>query len=180
MPNWTFYPVFIGTIISVIGLSRIALMESGNNAPNTLSELAAAEDALLGRFRNILIICGVLFAITLFGFIAPQVGHVAFVLFFGILMIGGELLASVIPARGNTAGTHLFLSKIMAIGMLGLGILFSVSLPGVFLVLAVTLTIAMIAFGLLTLLDKKHYLVYELAFIFASHFSVVVAALALK
>jgi hypothetical protein len=177
MLNWAFYPVFVGVIVSVIGLSRIARKERGATVV-TLSELAAAEEALLKRFRNILMFCGVLFAITLFGFIVPRTSSA--VLVFGVLMIGGELLAAVILARGKTSRTHLVLAEIMAVGMLGLGVSFALVLTGGFSVLEVALTIGMVVSALLTVVNKKRYISHELAFIFSSHFSVLAAAITLR
>lgn len=179
MPGWTFYPVFIGTIVSIVSLTRIAIQHR-TNAPITLSELVAAEEALLRRFRNILLFCGVLFAITLFGFIVPRTNYLVPVILFGVLMIGGNLIAAVIPARAATAFAHLLFAQGMAIGMWGLGLTFAIALPGLFSALAFILAFSMTVFALLTLLDKKHYLRYELAFIFSSHLSILVAAIALQ
>lgn len=181
MLSWTLYPVFVGTVVSIAGLSQIALKKpTTGTIPRTLSELAAAEEQLLRHFRNILVFCGTLFAITLFGFIVPRIHHAPLVTLFGALMIGGELLAAVIPARGRTVATHLLLAQSMAIGMFGLGVLFALNLTGTFSALATALVVSMFVFALLTVIDKRHYVVFELAFIFASHFSIILAALALK
>lgn len=180
MLNWTFYPVLLGTLVSMFGLSQIAVQNRSAASPKSLSELVAAEEALLRRFRNILLLCGMLFGITVFGFIAPRSGNALPVTVFGILMIGGELIAAIVPAHGKTLVPHLVLAHAMAIGMLGLGVTFSIALTGMFAALAAVLTVGMVAFSALTFADKRHYMVYELAFIFSSHFSVVVAALALK
>ncbi|HSX05104.1 MAG TPA: hypothetical protein VLF69_01400 [Candidatus Saccharimonadales bacterium] len=179
MPAWTFYPVFVGTIVSMAGLGRIAVTTHDAAAPKALSELAAAEERLLARFRNILLLCGTLFAITVFGFIVPRLAHGSLVAVFGALMIGGELLAAVVPFRGKTLRPHLLLAHTMGIGMLGLGVSFWVALGGHFAALEAILALSMAACALLTVVDKQHYIVYELAFIFSSHLSIVIAALAL-
>lgn len=180
MSDWAFYPVLIGTLLSVVGLSRIAIQNHFDHTPKSLSELAAAEGRLLKRFRNILIFCDALFAITLFGFIVPRVDQAVLVAIFGGLMIGGEFLAALLPARGRTLLLHLVFAQTMSVGMLGLGVLFLVTLAGWFSILAAVMTACMVIFGLLTIVDKKHYITYELAFIFSSHFSIIVAAVALK
>jgi hypothetical protein len=72
MQHGTFYPVFVATIVSVGGRSRIAIKEHRSEHPRTLSALVAAKESLLLRFRNILLFCGVLFAVTVFGFIVPS------------------------------------------------------------------------------------------------------------
>lgn len=180
MLSWTFYAVFVGTIVSVISLTRVALQNYTHESPRTLSELAAAEDALLRRFRNILLFCGILFAITLFGFIVPQTSQSLFVVIFGVLMIGGELLLALVPARGKTSSMHLVLAQIMAVGMLGLSLTLSIALAGVFSLLVVILAVCMAIFALLTVVDKKRFILYELSFIFSSHFSIIIAANAFR
>lgn len=178
MTAWTFYPVFIASAASVIGLTHIALAKI-NPKPRTLSELAAAEQTLLARFRNVLLFCGVLFAVTVFGFIVPRSAAQVVVAIFGVLMIGGELLAAVIPARHKTTLVHNFVAQIMALGMLGLAFSFWFSLPR-YNFAEMLLAIGMCVAGGLTLLDKKRYLQYELMFIYASHCTVLLAALALR
>jgi hypothetical protein len=180
MQFWMSYPAFIGTTISIIGLSRLVFKEYVSELPGTLSELAAAEQSLLRHFRNTLLICDILFAITVFGFIAPRSSYPLLVVSFGILMIGGELLASLLPARDKTMVAHLVTAHIMALGMLGLVFTFWAGLDGFYSSLEMLLAFVMCAAALLTISDKKHYLAYELTFIFASHFSVVVAAIALS
>ncbi|HSX07975.1 MAG TPA: hypothetical protein VLG11_03715 [Candidatus Saccharimonadales bacterium] len=178
MKDWTFYPVFIASVVSVIGLTHIAFAKISPK-PRTLSELAAAEQTLLARFRNVLLFCGTLFAITVFWFIIPRIAAHAIVAFFGSLMIGGELLAAIIPARHKTIFVHNFMAQTMALGMLGLAFSFWFSLPrynGPEMLLAIGMCVA----GGLTFLDKKYYLQYELGFIYASHCTVALAALALR
>jgi len=177
MTNWTFYPVFIGTLISVTGLTRIAFK---NHLPlRSLSELAAAEQTVLAHFRNILIVCDALFAITVFGFIVPRIAQATAVATFGVLMIGGELLVSLLPARDKTLRVHNALAQIMAIGMLGLAFLFSLELHRYQSIEAIGLLI-MCVMALLTFADKKRYIAYELAYIFSSHLSLLIAAIALR
>jgi hypothetical protein len=178
MTHWTFYPVFVATIVSIFGLTRLALRNHDPAYPRTLSQLAAAEQALLVRFRSILLFCGVLFATTVFGFIVPRVDYAWLVALFGALMIGGELLAAVVPARGNTVRVHSSAAQVMAIGMLGLPFLFWFGLPGVYSSLELALGLAMSLLAVLTLVDKRRFVAYELVFIFASHFSILIAALA--
>jgi hypothetical protein len=178
MTDWTFYPAFLATIVSIIGLSRIAVKYHDKDRPRSLSELGASEQLLLVHFRNILLFCGSLFAITVLGFIAPRAPHTDWVIFFGSLMVGGELLAAIIPARKDTIVTHNILAYTMAVGMLGLAIIFWIDVSPDSL-LALLLAIGMSALGTLTMLDKTRFLFYELGFVFASHFSILIAAIAL-
>jgi hypothetical protein len=177
--SWTLYPAFLATLISIFCLSRLAQNEYNRTIPQTLSELAAAEQSLLVRFRNILFVCGVLFAITVFGFIAVRAEQTGWIIVFGSLMVGGELLASLVPARDRLVTTHNVLAHIMAIGMLGLAVAFTIVLTGIFAVAEIVFVGLMGMFGVLSILDKRRYIVYELAFIFSSHVSILIAAIAL-
>ena len=179
MTNWTFYPVFIATAVSTVGLSRIAAREQGKERPKTLSELATAEQSVLTRFRNILLFCGVFFAITVFGFIVPSVTHPIEVAIFGGLMIGGELLAALIPAHSKSITIHNLLAQTMGLGMLGLAFIFWASLIK-YSLFELAFTVVMCVLLALMVLDKKHYLTYELGFIFSSHFTILIAAIALR
>jgi len=163
-----------------VGLGGIVVQNHDATTPKSLSELAAAEVALLRRFRNILLFCGTLFAITVFGFVVPHIEHPVATAIFGALMIGGELLLAVISARGKTFLLHLMLAYTMAVGMLGLAVTFVFALTGTPAIIAVCVAGGMGAFAALTWIDKKHYILHELAFIFLSHFSIIVAALALR
>jgi hypothetical protein len=181
MSNWTFYPIFAGTLVSLLGLTRIAVLTQQNNTRHqSLSELAASDDKLLSHFRSILIICGVLFAITTFGFIAPRSNDHSLVYIFGALMIGGELLASLIPAKGNCLKLHLMLALIMALGMFGLSATFWLKQAGALSNIEAVFTAILGISCTLSVADRSRYLIYELVFIFSSHFSLLVAAVALK
>lgn len=177
--SWAFYPVFVGTLVSIMGLSRIALKNHDKTNPRTLSELAAAEQSVLSHFRSILIVCDLLFALTVFGFIVPRITNSAVIAIFGAMMIGGELFVSLLPARGRTFNVHFVLAQIMAVGMFGLALIFCFELP-MFLLIEAAILLTMCVMIFLTFVNKKHYLVYELAYIFASHLSIVVAAIALR
>jgi hypothetical protein len=179
MTNWTFYPIFIATLVSITGLTIIAARGHDKERPRTLSELAAAEQELFEHFRYVLLFCGALFAITVFGFIVPGVSHPILVVVFGTLMIGGEMLAAIIPARNKTTTIHNIMAQIMAVGMLGLACAFWASLQR-HSIFEGALTLLMCGLAVSTLLDKKRYLIYELGFIFSSHFSILVAAIALR
>lgn len=73
MVIWTFYAAFLATLVSIVGLSRMAIKEHDKLQPRTLSELAAAQEPLLNHFRKILWVCGTLFAITVYGYLVPRI-----------------------------------------------------------------------------------------------------------
>lgn len=179
MLSWTFYPAFLGTVISVSGLSRIALLHD-NDHPHTLSELAAAEQHLLRQFRTILWTCGLLFAITMYWFIGPRVPHPFWIEAAWTVELGGNWLAALIPARNKTLVVHNVLAQTMAVGMLALAYGFWWDLSGRAEVIELMLAVSITVFTLLTFLDKRRFIVYEMLLIFFSHFSILVAAIALR
>lgn len=180
--SWTFYPVFFGTAISIASLSHFAVTQRGNLKTRTLSELATTEQKLLVRFRNILLFCGSLFAISMFGFIVPRAPHALPVLVLGIGMMTGELLVGIIPAQNSTRRLHESLAALMGASMLILPFVFWYSFTGAYKLSEALLALSMLALLSLMASDtyRKNFVTYELAFIFLSHISIVVAALALR
>jgi hypothetical protein len=89
-----------------------------------------------------------------------------------------EMLVAFIPARGGTFWLHELIGYGMAAGMLLLAYAFCFSTQGVYAVLEVAGAPTMSTLAILTLTDKKRFLYYELAFIFFSHFTILIAVLA--
>lgn len=173
MPSWTFYPVFIGTTVSIIGLSHFGLTQRHNLKTRTLSELATTEEKLLLRFRNILLFCGPFFAVSMFAFIVPRAPHPAPTLVLSLGIITGEMLVGVIPARKNTRKIHESLAGLMAVTMLAMPYVLWFSLNGVYRLAETILAIFMTVLAGLLLSDtyRKNFVANELLFIFASHIS---------
>jgi hypothetical protein len=67
----------------------------------------------------------------------------------------------------------------MAVGMVLMAYAFAISLTGVYSEIEVYISVAMSLLGIMTFVDKSRFIIYELAFIFMSHVSILVAALAL-
>jgi hypothetical protein len=177
---WYFYYLaLVGTIISIVGLTRIAYIFHDVIHPKTLSELAASEEHLLRKFQLILVICGFLFALTIFGYIVFYVKHTELIILFGTLMVGGEFVAALMPAGGKFNKIHLIMAYIMAMGMLGLAVLFAINLKGVTQISVIVCFICMLLSAFLTVVDKHRYIFYELIFIFSSHFSILITTFSL-
>lgn len=177
-----FYPAFAGTIISTVSLTRFAINLRHKLDGRTISEVATLEQKSLNRFRFILLLCGSLFAISLFGFIIPKAPNKLLTFAVSLAIIGGELLAGLIPAHKNTVKVHEVLAGIMGIGMLMFPCLFWIAFTGIFKNIEGLLAVAMIIAAILMFTDKtkKSFATYELLFIFASHLSIVIVALALR
>jgi hypothetical protein len=177
---WTFYTVFLGTIGSIVAHGYLAISKHNHENPKTLSELAAAERHLLIRFRWTVLGFSTLLGITVYWFIAPrnQYGLVQS-LAWSLEYLGGFLMA-VVPARDKLFSLHNMFAQAMAIGMLALAYLFLPALHGYYFLLGLVLTLVMTLFGIATVLDKRHYIVHEMSFIFISHITICTAALGLR
>ena len=90
------------------------------------------------------------------------------------------LLVGALPARSRTRIIHNVMAQVMCTGMLGLAVLFACSAAGLYRWLEIASVLCMAVFGGLTFLDKPRFIMYELAFIFTSHGSIILAALALR
>jgi len=179
MAIWALCTAVLATAISMVFLTHIAVRWHDKHAPRTLSEVAADQEQLLWHFRKVLWLCGSLFAVAVYGFLVPRVGH-------GWLLFGawtvtylGNLLLAVVPARGKTFWAHHILAQSMATGMLAMAFLFWVNLHGWYVAVEGCVAVVMSLMAALTFLDKARYIIYELAFLYLSHFSIVIAVLAL-
>ncbi len=180
MTDWTFYPAFLGTVISIVAWTVFALKEHDSNNPKTLSELGAKDDHTLLYYRVVLWLCGPLFAITFLFFIVPRITNNEIVAFFCILTVVTELLLGVFPARGRTVMSHNIISWIMGSSMLVSTILFAWNLSGAVSTFLYFASITMAIFMTLAILNTKKFLFYELLFLYVAHISVLVTAIALK
>lgn len=165
----------LATLISVTGLSRIAVAHHDARNPSTLSELAVAETTILRKFRWILFVCGALFGVAIFIYAPSQEPHAGFLLLFNMLMVGGEFIVAALPAKDKTRMPHQLAAQVMAFGMLGLAVIFLQTVDDHRQLPALLALIVMAMAAILTLVDKRRYLTYELAFIYSSHLSILIA-----
>jgi len=68
----------------------------------------------------------------------------------------------------------------MALGFILMAVIFIFSFSGGYRLLELGITASMLILAALAQLDRKRFIFYELPFIYLSHFSVLVAAVALK
>lgn len=180
MQSWTFYSAFIGTSISIVAWTYLALKEHLTHIPRTLSELASEKPQALRYYRIVLWTCGPLFAVTTLGFIVPRVAYTVPVGIACGLTIMAELLVGVFPAQRGRITIHDIIAGVMGLSMIASAYLFAWSLHGFYTNAEMVFTIFMTLLALLCLIDRKRYLFYELPFIFLAHFSVLIAAIALR
>lgn len=178
---WTFYPALIGTFLSVTGLSYLAWREHKPTHPLTLSQLAAKSRELQLYFRIVLWVCGTLFAITVFFFINPRLANSVLQTIAFVLVFVPELLLGFFHAKGDIELLlHDVLSRVMGFGMWATALMFTINLSGTYSQIEAFLTVILSILAILTIVDRKKFLLYELPFIFTSHVSILVAALAVR
>lgn len=176
----SFYTVFIGTILSIVSLSYLAIKEYKSGESRTLSELGGLHDQALQQFRAILWICGTLFTITMLFFIAPRLQS-PFMYVIWLATYACEVLLGIFPAHKGIKGKlHNIFAFTMAAGFLITSIYFTLRLDGIYQTIMWVILVIFTILALLALADKKRFLFYELAFIYLSHISICVAALSLR
>lgn len=174
---WTVYLSLLATTISITGLTLIAYREHDHEQPRTLSELAAAQDHLLRRFRIILWVCGTLFAIVMYGYVVPHSTLPPLIFIAWTMVIVGELLVSFLPAREKTRRSHEISAQCMALGMGASAFLFLANLSGVYLAIELGIAFSMGLLAVATFIDPRRFIFYELLFLYLSHTSIVLTTL---
>ena len=175
MPEWAFYPVFIGTFLSIVLWTRFVVREHSIGVRITLSELGAQRNA--NYFRFVLWLCGPLFGLTMLFYIFPKLDSplVSSLLTVTVLL---ELLVGVyLPVNKRDRFLHeciaYSMGALMFISTVGLTLVLPklAWLEGSFVILLLLCMTGM-------LVNRRHFIFYEVSFIFISHFSMVVATIA--
>lgn len=180
MYNLALTACLLGTVTSIVSLTLFAKREHSYEKGKTLSELGARNEKTLREFRLILWSCGLLFAVAIYGLILPKLNFDPLLTVVATVVIACELLLGLFPARpGLTLKLHNWIAFIMGIGMLFLTAIFVSLLGGAVVAIEAAILCLMLVLGLLALIRKRHFLYFELPFIFLSHISILVAAVAL-
>ena len=173
--SWIAYPAIVATIISVICLSYLALRKHVAKHPRTLSELAVDSVRSLTYFRLVLWLCGSLFAVTMYGYVIPNLKLAIPQTIAWSVTYLSEVLLACVPAVGKGRNVHLALATLMGLGMLSSAWVFVFSVTGNFAVIELVLASTMTVLVVGTVVDKKRYIFYELPFIFLAHISILTA-----
>ncbi len=181
MPEPTFYAAFLGTFLAVTILTYIAWKEHHPNRPRSLSTLVAQRKQLVNWFRLVTAVVSTLFAVTMYFFIVPKIQYgAALFVVWTICYVSDQLLA-LFPERGTIEKQlHSFFAYTMAVGFVVTAFIFILSLSGDFRILEIGILVGMLILAALAQLDRKRFIFYELPFIYLSHVSILVAAIALK
>ena len=169
----------IATIGSTFNLTKISVQTHHSTAPKSLSERATLEEILLLRFRKTLLICSTLFALAIYGFIAPAVVNGWWVAAAWTLTYLGIIAAAILPARDKTFYVHFWAAQGMGLGMILLATAFWKSYSGAGSAIELTISLTMVVLAALTYADKQRFIFYELGFLYLNHISIVVAAILL-
>ncbi len=179
MPAFAFICGLLGIILSSVSVTVFAVREHRLEKRRTLSELAAKDSKTLREFRIILWTCGSLISVMMYFLVIPRLGTGPLLIMFYTVVIGCELLLAMIPARkGRLGKVHDYLAYGMGMGMLALAFVFATTLTGTYALLE------WFIFGLMSILCLfaakywDHFLYFELPFIFLSHVSILLAAIA--
>lgn len=179
MVPWLVYPALYGMLVSMTALTGMVFRLHDKRQPKSLSQLVTAEMRFLKQFRNILLLCGTLFSVTVFGFIIPNfTWPLALMVVWSLAYLANAAIAF-IPAANRTASLHAKLAQLMAASFLAAAYLLALGLSGDYADLELFIAFTMSLLAILTLTDTRHFVVYELAFIYLSHLSILLASLAL-
>lgn len=171
----------LGIFLSTIGVTAFAVREHHVEKRRTLSELAARDAKTLREFRVILWTCGTLISIMMYGLVIPNISAGWWLAIFYTVIIACELLLAVIPANETRAGkVHTWLAFTMGTGMLALGLSFVLLLDGVFAFVEAGLLVAMTVLCALAIKYWHNFLYFELPYIFLSHMTILIAAIAVQ
>lgn len=176
MNEWAFYPVIIGTILSVILWLRFIKREYNVSQPGTLSEIAARKEESIRYFRAVLWICGPMFGMTAVFFVAPRSPDQILLAVWLIAVVLEMLVGVFPPISPRMKLAHELIAYAMGAAMFIVVILLAFG-SGELAWLQGIMAILMLLFVGASFVDKTRYLHYELGFIFSSHLTMVIAAI---
>jgi hypothetical protein len=170
----------LSTVLSVVNLSRISIRHHTPTDPKSVSERATLTKSDLILFRRTLLLTSTLFAVVVYGFIAPGAMHGLAIAAAWTLTYLGIVVAALLPARGKTIKLHLVAAQAMGLGMLLLVYFFWRSYSGLGSTLELVSGICMVVLAIGTYVDKKRYILHELGFIYLHNLTIVIAAIFLR
>ena len=124
--------------------------------------------------------CALLFTFSIFQLVVPNLKYGKWLGALWIYCFVCELLLPFIPARQLINKIHNFFAFSMVFGMLILVLFFARSLNGAYAISQIVIFILMLILAMAALILRKHFIYFQLPYIYLSHLSVVVAVLALS
>lgn len=177
MNEWTLYPVWIATALSIVGWLYFVHREYAVDRPTTLSDLSTRSRKTRLYFRTLMLVCPLLFAITGLWFVHCRLENTTITALWLTTIFCCMMAGIFLPTHGREKLLHTFSAVIMGLAMLALAAAGAVIVPRYNAVLWL-IFVVMAALAIIGPRQKRHYIMYELGFIFLSHVSMVVIALA--
>ena len=176
MNNWALYPVFVGTILSIVLWTRFVLRERAFSENLTLSELAAKRD--VKYFRFVLWLCGPLFGLTTIFYILPRLHSLPTEVLLVVVVLL-ELVAGIfLPVNKRHKLFHELIAYTMGLCMFVAAVCLALVLPRLG-ILEAAFSVAMLVCVTGMGVNRRNFIYYEVAFIFISHFTIVTAVVSL-
>lgn len=177
MASWALYPVFIATFLSVTGWIYFMWRWHDVDRHTPLSIRATRSRAHATYYRTLMLACPLLFTITALWFVAPRTTNIALVVLWLIATISCIFTGIFLPTDSHREKMlHDVFAYTMAAAMLVLAYTAAITLPSFSVVLWLTAT-TMTLIALVGTHRKNHYVLYEMGFIFLSHFSMIIITL---
>ena len=178
--NIAFVCGLLGIVISTVSVAIFASREHRLEKRHTLSELAAKNAGTLREFRIILWTCGTLISIMMYFLVLPNLSTGPWLIIFYTIIIFCELTLAVVPAYTSTRSgkIHNYLAYGMGTGMLALAMSFAVILKGAYSLIEYAIFGVMFFLCILTIRYWDRFIYFQLPFIFLSHMSILIAAVA--
>jgi hypothetical protein len=153
----------LGSVGSITANAELIVKYHDKLKPVSVSELAAAQDNLLRRFRVGLFICGSLFAISMYGYVVQRIDNALAIFVVYTISYVSILMAALLPARESTYKFHVKAGQIMGLSMLALAWLFAANIDGAYGSIELFLSVVMTVLAAVTYLDRKRFAYYELS-----------------
>ena len=180
MQPFAFYPVFFGTILSIVSLSLLTRREYQSGKSVTLSHLGGSHKKALQQFRAILWVCGTLFSMTVLFFISPRINSRVMLIVWTMTYFCEIMLGAIPDHKGWRQILHKIFAYGMGLGFLIAAVFFSIKFDGVYGAASWIILLGMLIAVITTIFDRKRFLLYELIYIYLSHIGIVIATLAVR
>lgn len=180
MNNWAFYPVFVATAISMAWWTYFAWREHDPAHPVELSKFALRSKWHATAYRIFMFLCPPLFGLTGIYYVALRIEDVFALTLWMVCVLGCMFAGTFLPRGGWQTVLHNIGAYSMAVAMLGLPIRLAMLLPQASVVLSIITVLMVVCIAMGSLIRRRHYVFYEVGFIFLSHISMIVAALAVN
>lgn len=140
--------------------------------------MAAASPRGLLVFRLILFPCSVLFGLTLLLYVAPRSHTSAGISAAALVMCLSEIVLGILPATyGWIRRAHSIFAYLMGVAMFVLAVLFAQIQSGLVGWAEYTLAVVMALLFVAMMVNRPRFIIYELAYIYLSHLSIVLIAI---